>query len=351
MKRLAKLTILSLLALAILSGVACAENYLTIKGLRETAPAVWQGTYEAEKIGTVLVDVPITLPEVDTFPIVRVTAPEVWRFSDAVDTTKAEGNAFFAGMGYNSFPGGETTWHESGSGISAVFPTDEDALEMMLRLFFATSPDVADLSLEPSGLCFYQYGTQDDGEWWGNFYQAFHEIPYLRTLDYLNPPTAQFRQKWPMVLGNLHVFLYQEDIYWLNGSFYQEMGVEVEDVPLLPWATIQTAVEQMIKQGYIKGIDEVRLGYTAMIDLEHPREYLLVPCWFVRGDLRYALYDRFYKPEEKEGVVQHTAYEHFSNGAALLFPAQTGEFIDYLGDKRPDEIRYTLPILRWEDIQ
>lgn len=350
MKRFITL-ILVMLELAMLSEMAHAENYLTIKGLRETTPIVWQGTYKTDEVGTVSVDVPIILPEVETFPIVRVTVPEKWHFSDVVDATRAEDDAFFAGMGYDSFPAYETTWCESGSGISTIFLTDEEALEMMLRLFHATSPDVADISLEPSGLCFYQYDAQSDGEWWGNFYQTFHEIPYLRTLDYLNPPTAQFRQKWPMVLGNLHAFLYREDIYWLNGSFYQEMGVEVEDVPLLPWATIQAALEQMIEQGYIKEISEVRLGYTAMIDLEHPHEYLLIPCWFIRGDLRYALYDRFYKPEEKEGVVQHTAYEHFSNGSAFLFPAQTGEFIDYLGDKRPDEIRYTLPILRWENIQ
>ena len=46
----------------------------------------------------------------------------------------------------------------------------------------------------------------------------------------------------------------------------------MEDVPLLPWHTIQAALEQMIEQGYIKEISEARLGYTAMIDLEHPRE-------------------------------------------------------------------------------
>ena len=351
MKKLVKLTALSLLALAGLSGMAHAENYFTIKELRETTPAVWQAAYETEKADTVAVDVPITLPAVDTFPLIRVTAPETWRFSDAVDATKAEDNAFFAGMGYDSFPGQEMAWRESGNGISALFPTEDAALETMLRLFHATSPDAADVMLEPSGICFYQYGAQSDGEWWGNFYQTFHGIPCLRTLDYLNPPTDQFRQKWPKVLGMLHAFLYREDIYWLNGSLYQEKGIEAEDVPLLPWDAIRASLEQRIEQGYIKEIEEVRLGYTAIVDVEHPREYLLVPCWFVRGDLRYSLHDRFYKPEEKEGVVRHTAYEHFSNGSAFLFPAQTGEFVDYLGDKRPDEIRYTLPILRWEDVQ
>ena len=353
MKKLGKVIVLVLLTWVITLEMGHAEGYLTIRELRETTPAVWQGAYEAEKVGTVTVDVPIILPEVDAFPILRVTVPEGWAFSDGLEILESNPNYFFLGSHFSDYLNRDKAmeWREGGNGLHPVWKTGEDALEAMQRLLGGVSPDFHGITLEPTGSCFYQYEGQQDGEWVGNFYQTFHGIPYLRTLDYLYPPSTQFREKWPYCSAGLGTVLYKEDTYALHGGFYQEIAVEAEDAPLLSWDAIRAAMEEKIGQGYVKEITEVRLGYTAIIDVSKPREYLLIPCWFVRGDLRSALYIQFYRPEELEGIVPQTAYQHFSNGPAFLFPAQTGEFVDRIGDNRPDEERYTVPVLRWEDVQ
>lgn len=344
--------ILLVLVLYAIPGMAHAEDYLSIQALRETTPAVWQGTYQAEKVGTVTIDVPITLPEVDTFPIVRVTVPEKWTFADTLEVLENDPPHFRIGSHYsdNLARGRMANWRESGSGIHPVWQTGEEALDAMQRLFYASSPDFAGITLEATGFCFYQYEGQNDGTWLGNFYQTFHGIPYLRPLYFSSPSSGKFYEKWPFVSALTFTTLYREDTYLLNGGLYQEIAVEAEDVPLLSWDAIRGSIEQKIQQGYVKEITEVRLGYTAIIDANKPREFLLVPCWFVRGDIRHALHFQFNRPEELEGVVKEIAYMHFSNGAVFMFPAQTGEFIDYLGDNRRDEARYTLPILRWDDI-
>ncbi|MDD3921035.1 MAG: hypothetical protein PHO41_07705, partial [Eubacteriales bacterium] len=58
---------------ALLSGVACASgDFESITQIKADAPARWTQTYETEW-RTVDIDVPVQVPDVDQFPIVRIT--------------------------------------------------------------------------------------------------------------------------------------------------------------------------------------------------------------------------------------------------------------------------------------
>ena len=56
--------------------------------------------------------------------------------------------------------------------------------------------------------------------------------------------------------------------FWTNIYTSKEVGVDIDDIPLLPFDPIMEVLEQWVTDGYVYSLNEVSFGYMCFIDPE-----------------------------------------------------------------------------------
>jgi len=98
-------------------------------------------------------------------------------------------------------------------------------------------------------------------------------------------------------------------------------GVPVNDVPLVSVQRMISTYETLIKNGQLRRVDSVQLGYIGWYNRRDPGTLTLLPCWMLEGLL--------YDSAEDTGLLEGTDYPMLDDHVSqVLVCAQTGQCID-----------------------
>ena len=340
---------------ALCPGSLAAADYVSIKELRETLPQRWTGEYvvehgapnQLEKGDTVAVDVPIVVPEVDTVPVVRITwEPPAEGLDESLEVVRDDWNA--KGITRN-FPMDELAFPvlENHMTFTPELPWEE-APAIAMAEFQKWMPFMKEKELTP----YYQgsYGDSDGNGFQGiYFYTTYHGIPHFIG----NHP---FRHELESELGEVEdgavaphsmvaMRIKRPGEFWTNISTSKEVGVDIDDIPLLPFDRIMEVLEQWVTDGYVYSLNEVSFGYMCFIDPEKKgEEFVLLPVWAARGRTRADLSLPF-DLKTDQAVKDQGGY--LSSG--IVINAQTGQAYDFYNDKRPDRL-HVPHIITWDEV-
>ena len=126
----------------------------------------------------------------------------------------------------------------------------------------------------------------------------------------------------------------------------KEVGVDIDDIPLLSFDRIMEVLEQWVTDGYVYSLNEVSFGYMCFIDPEKKgEEFVLLPVWAAKGRTREDLSLPF-DLKTDQAVKDRGGY--FSSD--IVINAQTGQPYDLLNDKRPDRL-HVPHITTWDEVK
>ena len=342
-----------LVAVSAATHALCESDYVTIAELRESLPERWVGEYvvqngaykQLEKGDTVSVDVPIVVPEVDAVPVVRITwEPPIEGLDESFYISK---NEWYSKTIGRNFPMDEMGFPvmEEKTTFDPELPW-EDAPAIAIEEFRKYFPMMRDKELT----CYFHYSygeSEDNGFQCLYFYTTYHGIPHLLSNrsflhvieseigpnDLIDPP------------GNVAMRIKRPGQFWVNIDTSKEIGVEIEDIPLLPFEEILKAFERQVEAGHAYSLNEVRFGYMTFIDPEKKgEEFVLLPVWAAKGRTRGDLTIPF-DLKTDQVVKDRSAYGCNS----IVINAQTGEVYDLTGDRRENR-RYVPDILTWDEV-
>ena len=342
-----------LVAVSIATHALCESDYVTIAELRESLPERWVGEYvvqngaykQLEKGDTVSVDVPIVVPEVDAVPVVRITwEPPIEGLDESFYISQ---NEWYSKTIGRNFPMDEMGFPvmEEKTTFDPELPW-EDAPAIAIEEFRKYFPMMRDKELT----CYFHYSygeSEDNGFQCLYFYTTYHGIPHLLSNrsflhvieseigpnDLIDPP------------GNVAMRIKRPGQFWVNIDTSKEIGVEIEDIPLLPFEEILKAFERQVEAGHAYSLNEVRFGYMTFIDPEKKgEEFVLLPVWAAKGRTRGDLTIPF-DLKNDQVVKDRSAYGCNS----IVINAQTGEVYDLTGDRRENR-RYVPDILTWDEV-
>lgn len=150
--------------------------------------------------------------------------------------------------------------------------------------------------------------------------------------------------RWEGVYDNwLRLEMSSPVSYFMSVKLWQEESVLHEDIPLVPFEKGKAQVEKMIRDGLIRHIRRIQLGYVAYVEPDHnTKHWILVPTWVVDCDWFPDAKDDFWKEE-----FEDEANPYSRGGAHLLYlNAQTGKLLDPMDTSRK---RSDVPkILTWK---
>ena len=345
--------LLMLLPTALSAGSLAAADYVSIKELLETLPQRWTGQYvvengaykQLEKGDTVSVDVPIVVPEVDAVPVVRITwEPPIEGLDESFYISQ---NEWYSKTIGRNFPMDEMGFPvmEEKTTFDPELPW-EDAPAIAIEEFRKYFPMMRDKELT----CYFHYSygeSENNGFQFLFFYTTYHGIPHL-----LDNGTFLHTVKSEAGSNGLtdppsHIYMCikRPGQFWVNIATSKEIGVEIEDIPLLPFEEILKAFERQVEAGHAYSLNEVRFGYMTFIDPEKKgEEFVLLPVWAAKGRTRGDLTIPF-DLKNDQVVKDRSAYGCNS----IVINAQTGEVYDLTGDRRENR-RYVPDILTWDEV-
>ena len=230
---------------ALCPGSLAAADYVSIKELRETLPQRWTGEYvvehgapnQLEKGDTVSVDVPIVVPEVDAVPVVRIT----WE-------PPAEGLDGSVSISLNGW--GIKGMSRDFSTENLRFPLLERKVTFDPALPWEDAPTIAIEEIQKwlpfmrdkELTCYFQqsYGeSEDKGFQCLYFYTTYHGIPQLKGGSiFLHGLESEYgphsKEKMAVPASMVAIRIERPGSFWANIYTSQEIGVDMEDIPLLP---------------------------------------------------------------------------------------------------------------------
>ena len=202
--------------------------------------------------------------------------------------------------------------------------------------------------------CYFQqsYGeSEDKGFQCLYFYTTYYGIPQLKGGSiFLHGLESEYgshsKEKMAVPASMVAIRIERPGSFWANIYTSQEIGVDMEDIPLLPFDEILKAFERQVKAGYAYSLDEVRFGYMVFIDPDNKgEEFVLLPVWAAKGRPRADLSLPFDLKTDQE-VLDRIGY---TSSTVIAVNAQTGQVYDFYNDKRPDR-RYVPHIITWDEV-
>ena len=346
-----------LVAVSAATHALCESDYVTIAELRESLPERWVGEYivqngaykQLEKGDTVSVDVPIVVPEVDAVPVVRITwEPPAEGLDESLEVVRDDWNA--KGINRN-FPMDELAFPvlEDHMTFTPELPWEE-APAIAMAEFQKWMPFMKDKELTP-------YFHRSYGDSAGNgfqgiyFYTTYYGIPHFIG----NYPFRQeLKSEKSEVEGRaiaphsmVAMRIKRPGEFCTNIYTSKEVGVDIDDIPLLSFDRIMEVLEQWVTDGYVYSLNEVSFGYMCFIDPEKKgEEFVLLPVWAAKGRTREDLSLPF-DLKTDQAVVDRGGY---LSSRIIVINAQTGQPYDLLNDKRPDRL-HVPHIITWDEVK
>lgn len=333
-----------------------AADYVSIKELRETLPQRWTGEYvvengaykQLEKGDTVSVDVPIVVPEVDAVPVVRITwEPPAEGLDESLEVVRDDWTA--KGINRN-FPMDELAFPvlEDHMTFTPELPWEE-APAIAMAEFQKWMPFMKDKELTPY---FHRsYGDSDGNGFQGiYFYTTYYGIPHFIG-NY--PFRHELKSEKSEVEGRaiaphsmVAMRIKRPGEFCTNIYTSKEVGVDIDDIPLLSFDRIMEVLEQWVTDGYVYSLNEISFGYMCFIDPKKKgEEFVLLPVWAAKGRTREDLSLPF-DLKTDQAVKDRGGY--FSSD--IVINAQTGQPYDLLNDKRPDRL-HVPHIITWDEVK
>ena len=345
-----KLLIMLLIWTVILPLSASAQRqYCSIEEMIRNTPDRWTGTYETSR-GTVSVDVPVELPTVNVFPVIKAGK------MPAVDAVKLKGYEYVrrnvAGnltadqkkyiwetgtqpKDVHVFRSGETPV-EQAENVSLTY---EETLTLFRqeieRLWGLTDEDYVIRETRVEGPAYYftykpggNREPTDDMIIWGEqandagryriwFNQLFHGIE---------------------VNGGTFSMLYSDlDGIKIRAALCDELEVVENDVPLLPFEVLKNILESQIISGRLCSIDTIKLGYYRYLDAKDRNTFWLLPAWYITGTC--------IRNEETDGMT----WTGIPESLEMVIQAQTGALCDIRGTD--DTSRIASAVITWKGLE
>lgn len=358
MKRLSVLIVFLLLCAA-LTGTARAETW-SIQQLRSLGEPVWQETYQAYG-REIRVDVMAEIPAADTLPVLEAIwmppldeltmtqLTKAFQGSGRTDRTTSFRSDSYSLVLEENLP----VWDESkgqtpgkvGQKYRALFDYEMDgnyadgndltvreAIEIAAEKLKLAYPDM-EMQLLDAALHGPLYEKSTGRQLWekGAYglqcAQMIRGIPVLTDaseffLDIGRLPRGAYSQH---NRGLIQCEIFDADSWSLVGNLLKETGVVRQDVSVVSFDTVKPQLESLIRQGKIRRIYHVGLGYALyMQDLNRAEPVYLVPAWVVWCDY-------FGSPREGDNINNVNGADIFRDSLgyhSLVFDAQTGSMID-----------------------
>ena len=345
MKKLA----IALLVALLLPLVACADNLISVSDLRaqvEASGGRWTQTYKTNDGETITVDVPVEIPEVDVFPILKASwmarMPEqISTDYDPVGDKKddrwlacsdrygllAVNHDWDFAIGPNESTKGlkwvaEDLMHD-GSDWNQAYAYNNDLrvgeafefIKQAVKEVYARydmpydDPFLNHITLD--NILRGDTPLREKGSYTFSFYESLRGIPVLASegkgCNKLNPY---------MELSVISV-----DSYKMLCQLYRETELLAEDVPLLPFDSIKPVFEDLINKGKLKNVFFVRLGYIALYETGKIDDevYRLIPCWVLTGE--------YYESKKEAEAWKELSKEADEQGVLLLGRGSTQKII------------------------
>lgn len=358
-------------ALCLLPGLAQAKSYYSIQEVKAQTESLWQQSYQTPW-RQVDIDVPIRLPEVSAFPILRV------RVLSPVARDKLAGYRHVRrnqdGVFEANIHGDEKVPGDWGIKSSLVFDNEavpdilpensslgfEEARDFIygeIQRLFGLGP--ADLVLRQTQVdsSFYRYTRKAGQIIWGSrasdtgryrftFQQYFYGIGYQPALNCYDPQNFKLGKEKSIRSGSLSFRITDPAHFRIVSQLMEEVEIIHGDIPLLPFARAREALEGEIMAGRLRGIDSLELCYIPYTDPKDDQVFWLLPAWYARGAYTRDPAQAF-SPwrDDQSGEVIDDGVQR----AELAFQAQLGSLLDY-NDKGKN--RRAVPrIITWENVR
>ena len=342
-------------------------EYVSITDLIFDAEAGWHETYQAHG-RTITVDIPVTIPKVDSFPIFRVEKqPAVPNgLLEGFDYATNQANC----LSFNRESPSRQPTKEGDAWFRETFILTPEKIDWDKRLTLdnpitageaITIFDQSFIRLYGSSwkenfrlddlwvtsrLYAYNRKTKEFGEpmnTWGGYYFKFTQtlsgIPVL--LSGRSSLSPHLEQTHPCPGSSASTLISAADDYSLNIEMVRILDMPSVDVPLLSLDTVKKEFEKWIDSGRLREVRSLSLGYGYCADPNTTGIYWAYPVWVLDGILyRYAKEEPAPPPEE--------GYDTRPT-RTLYLPAQSAQmmpqFDEALGGWQMPEL------IRWEDIK
>ena len=342
-------------------------EYVSIADLQKEAGAGWHETYQAHG-RTIVVDIPVNVPKVDLFPVLRVEkepAVDSALFPDVnISTNEAnhlylsqdspdrqpvkEGHAWFRET-FTLKPG-EIDWDKQLTLDNPITAGEAITVfdKMFTRLYGGSWKE--NFSLDSlwvtSRLYAYNRKTKEFGEpmnTWGGYYFTFSQtlcgIPVLNGGRGNLPPNQDEIE--PSPAASAHALVFTANDFTMSMNMVRIVGMPCPDVPLLSFDAVKAEFEKLIDSGRLREVTSLSLGYEFCADLSTKGIYWAYPVWVLDGILYRNAKEEPAPPPEEGYDTRPTRTVHLPAQAAPVMPP----FDDPLGGWRMPEL------IRWEDVR
>ena len=359
MKKLATLLLVALL----LPLVACADSLMSVSDLRaqvEASGGRWTQTYTNDKGEMISVDVALDVPDVESFPILQASwmlemdESALQRFlAEYTDPTK-EDFRYTRWQAYNDHYGLLVGYHDwdftkskdEFNSKKRIAWKDEylpnDGLDwnrayafnndLTLNEAFASMSQTIGKHYSDAGLPVYEpylnyivlenmlgndMPVREKGGYGFVCNQAIRGIPVLWAEG----------QGCNAISPYIQMNIISQDSYNFSCSLYRETELLIDDIPLLSFESIKPVFEEMIRNGRLKDVLFLRLGYISIYEngKSDNETFRLLPCWVLTGE--------YYKSDKEEAEWKSADRSDdsilSSNGhiRQIIINAQTGKII------------------------
>ena len=348
-----------------------AEEYYTIQQVREQAATGWHQSYTAHG-RDVAVDIDLPTPDVDTMPVVKAEFAKMTPSFTEEETgwkivCRVEDNVFayetqtFPEAIPNKINKVPEAVYSNPREFDKAYPSGTDltlgeAIDIIRSTFVPARLDASEYQLDrPYELRvfgFYDAKTDEPilpGEYYLSFYQLLNGIPILCHSG------IAYRDRYPLYFNpDLRASITGSDAYSVVYNSVKPSETIADDVPLCAISKIISAIEAEIKDGHIRKVYELELGYILYDDPEYSMggysvgktfsaHYYAVPAWRLN-----CLYVSNAKKEIPDYEGTDVFERDITEFASIIIDAQTGEMQDYMSGAKDRGIYKGF--ISWEDV-
>ena len=345
--------------------VANAQTYVSIQDAAAQTPERWTQTYETEW-RTIEIDAPVTVPDVDALPILRVqyltplSGEKLDGFSKIVDNNSltfygqvgTDPQAAAAGHTNTSFsevlelPAGELPDHTPENNPLTYAEARQIAIDAFRGLYGIDLNEFDDEKTWLFGCVYTQYKGKlterltERGYYWLDFQQRLAGVPLESCWGYRMDGGRGYAG-WRGVVG---IEVVDAENYRISTTHVEALDQPQADVPLLPFEAAKAAIEAEIMAGHVREIESVELCYTLYNDPADEGVMWAVPVWRA-----YCVVDEDPAHTPSVGTNKRGETMDFRSWEDVVFEAQRGTLLDW--NDRSAERRDVPPILGWDDVK
>lgn len=367
------ITMMTLFMLTMLSTSTAKAEYYSVQEIRQQTSIGWHETYEAHG-RTIQVDIEVSVPSVDTIPILQIKYPEQ-RNTDFL-AQKGYGRVnlpgWFAGgveegqygpefnprvsakSSKSELPIKDIDWDQAYAEGNRLTLRDADIfMNEKLKLLFGDDAQIELYRVILQGrLREYNEKTGEYGEplrELGSY--ELHYYPMLRGIPLIMNAVNTFQTRVNNVSGEWGMWrcevigtIYTPNDFNVLFSLREEAGMEMEDSPLCSFDTVKEVYEELINKGQIRDVYSVRLGYVCYQDPRSKDIFWAVPSWVMECEWYKSAKDEK-RPHDMKADLKYDA----SGYSKIIVNAQQGKLLDPL-DGSTDR-SHCPKLLTWNDVR